>query len=145
MCIVVDANMLGIFLADPVNADATPIHKWLKRGLGRVVYSTGGGFAGELGHPARKRLAVYVQAGMATHVPPERFRADECVLRTQIQSDDAHVLALARATGARLLYTADQKLIADFKDKQIIDKPRGKVYTGSANANLLVKSTCVRR
>ena len=145
MCIIVDANRLGRFLADPVDADAAPIRDWLRRGAGAVVYSTKGTFARELGRSAKDRLAVYARANMARPVPAERLRDDEHALRSKIRSNDAHVLALARETGARLLYTADQDLIADFKDKRLVDQPRGKVYSGSANANLLARSTCARR
>ena len=45
------------------------------------------------------------------------------------RSDDEHVLALAVVSGARLLYTNDTALIADFKNREIIANPRGKVYS----------------
>lgn len=64
---------------------------------------------------------------------------------TDRRSDDPHVLALARATGVRLLYTGDPGLIADFKDKKFIDQPRGKVYSSAANAQLLTRTVCSRR
>ena len=35
-------------------------------------------------------------------------------------------------------------LIADFKDKQFIDHPRGKVYSSAANAGLLTRTACAR-
>lgn len=145
MCIIVDANRLGMFLADGEDADAGPIHAWLRRGKGVVVYSTGRAFAKELGRRARDRLAQYVRAGMAVRVSEERFREDLRFLRTRIRSDDPHVLALARASGARILYTADRRLMDDFKDKRFIDEPRGKVYTGAANASSLARTPCRRR
>ena len=55
---------------------------------------------------------------------------------------DPRVLALARAAGVRLLYTADGDLISDFKDKSFTDRPRGKVYSGAHNAELLTGSVC---
>lgn len=145
MCIIVDANMLGMFLADGENVDAGPIHAWLRRGKGVVVYSTGRTFAKELGRRARDRLAQYVRAGMAVRVSEERFHEDVRFLRTRIRSDDPHVLALARASGARILYTADHRLMDDFKDKRFIDEPRGKVYTGAANAKSLARTPCRQR
>lgn len=42
-------------------------------------------------------------------------------------------------------HTGDNDLIADFKNKQFIGKPRGKVYSGSANADLLTRSACKGR
>lgn len=145
MCIIVDADRLGTFLADPVHEDAAPIREWLDRRGGRIVYSTGGKFAHEIGRRLRIKLADYVRAGKAAYVPPERFVDDEIALRPMIRSNDPHVLALARATGVRLLYTGDGNLGRDFKDKRFIDRPRGKVYSRAGNADLLTRSTCARR
>lgn len=45
------------------------------------------------------------------------------------KSDDPHIIALAQISGARLLYSNDEKLQEDFKNKSLIDNPRGKVYS----------------
>ena len=147
MCIIVDASRLGDFLRDPANEDTAPIRKWLNKGSGKLVYSTGGAYAGEVGRQTRRRLAAYVQAAKAQLVPAQKFAEDERALgaRTDRSSDDPHVLALARETGVRLLYTGDADLMADFKDKKFIDKPRGKVYSGAANARLLTRTVCGSR
>ena len=146
MCIIVDTNKFGDLLADPVSEDSRPIHDWLNRGRGSIVYSTDGRFATEIQGRARAKLADYVRAGRAMLIPGSRFADDERNLktRTNLRSDDPHVLALARAAGVRLLYTADRDLILDFKDKRVIDHPRGKVYSGAHNAALLTSSTCAR-
>lgn len=143
MCIIIDANRLGTFFADPVSADATPIHRWLNRGRGAVVYSTGGKFDAEIGEQARAKLAEYVRAGTAMLVPPARLVPHLRKLKKlTLQSDDEHVLALARASGARLLYTGDHDLIADITNHTLINRPRGKVYTRAANARLLTNDAC---
>ena len=146
MCIIVDTNKLGDLLADPVSKDSRPIHDWLRRGKGSIVYSTDGGFAKEIRGRARARLADYVRAGRATKIPGSRFSDDERNLKTRanLRSDDPHVLALARAAGVRLLCTVDHDLISDFKDRRVIDHPRGKVYSGARNAALLTGSACAR-
>ena len=148
MCIIVDANKLGEFLANPPNDDAVPIREWLERhsGAGVLVYSTGGKFDGEIGRKARTKLADYARAGKARLVPTHRFSDDVDTLRTsgRLRSDDPHVLALARASGARLLYTGDRNLMADFKDKDLIRRPRGQVYSSAANADLLTPSVCAK-
>ena len=145
MCIIVDANKLNGFLADPPHEDAAPIHQWLNRrvGAGTLVYSTEGKFACEVGGNAKRKLEDYYRAGRAQLVPASRFAKDEEELKaSDIRSDDPHVLALARESGARLLYTGDNKLIADFTDRRIIQGPRGRVYKGAANANLLTNRVC---
>ncbi len=142
MCMIVDASRLGLFLADPVHEDAAPIRVWLDGRGGRIVYSTGGKFAQEVVGQARIKLAEYARAGKATVVRPESFLEDAYALEPCIRSNDAHVLALARATGVRLLYTGDEDLTDDFKDKRFIDQPRGKVYSRASNADLLTRSAC---
>ena len=144
MCIIVDNDRLGRFLSDPTDNDSTPIRTWLDRGRGLVVYATDGGFREEIARAAKSRLAEFVRAGRAIHIPVDRFADDERELRAsdRLRSDDPHVLALARASGARLLYTGDVDRMADFKDKRLIDNPRGKVYTRAANRRLLTRSAC---
>lgn len=144
MCIIIDANRLGVFLSDQMAEDAKPIHVWLSKGWGNLVYSTGGAFADEVHGRNRATLARYAQAGRATVIPAAQFEKEERRLRENkaVRSDDPHVLALARHSGARVLYTGDHKLIGDFKNKQLIDQPRGKIYSSAKNARLLTRSTC---
>ena len=58
----------------------------------------------------------------------------EDIKRTQVcQSDDPHIIALAKISGARLLYSNDIDLHKDFSDKALIDNPRGRVYSTLRN------------
>ena len=144
MCLIVDADRMGVFLETPEHEDARPVHEWLRRGVGRLVYSTGGKFDAELYQRARELLGAYRRAGRATFVPEDTFRDDAHRLNedVELRSNDAHVLALARASRARLLFTGDKRLKADFKDAQIISKPRGKIYSGAKNSQLLNANAC---
>ncbi|MDD9962408.1 MAG: hypothetical protein OXU70_09995 [Gammaproteobacteria bacterium] len=141
---IVDANRLGRFLADPPDEDVAPVRNWIESGKGRMVYSTCGQFANEIGGKARQRLGEYYRAGRARLISHEDFAEIEQGLRNdqRLRSDDPHILALARASGARLLFSGDHKLIQDFTSPQIINKPRGKVYSGAGNADLLKRSHC---
>lgn len=64
------------------------------------------------------------------------------------KSNDIHVLALALVSGARLLYTEDQALRNDFRKGKwkngrfIIGNPRGRLYSGRRNSNLLTADVC---
>ena len=51
----------------------------------------------------------------------------------EYKSDDPHVLALAQVSDVRLLYTNDGDLQQDFRDKNLIDNPRGQVYSTRVN------------
>ena len=111
------------------------------RGNGRIFY--GGKFDAEIGSSAKSKLTDYVKAGKARFVPPARLAPHlRALTKLTTQSNDEHMLALALASGARLLYTADQALINDFTDHRIVNEPRGKVYKRAANAALLTKAAC---
>ncbi len=144
MCIIVDANRLGKFV-NSNDEDAAPIRRWLEKG-GKLIYSTGGKFATEVGAKAKQRLAEYARAGRAKLIEAKLFVNDERALRRSddLRSDGPHVLALARWTGVRLLYTGDNRLMQDFKNRSIINQPRGKVYSDAANVDLLDRSICAR-
>ena len=144
MCMIVDANRLGRFLGDTPDEDVAPVRDWIESGKGRIVYSTGGQFAEEILGKAKQKLEAYYQAGRATFVPHDEFAETENRLRSdrRLSSDDPHILALARASGARLLFSGDADLIKDFTSPQIINRPRGKVYSSARNANLLKRSRC---
>lgn len=148
MCMIVDANRLADFLADPVREDAAPVRKWLDRGADVLVYSTGGQYGAELDKSPnlKRKLLDYARRGRAKLIQPERLAEDERGLsrRSDLHSNDPHVLALARESRARLLFTSDAGLMADFKTKELIDNPRGKVYSGAANQRLLTKTVCSR-
>ena len=92
----------------------------------------------------RKKFMNYAQSGSAKRIPCDKLKEKEIEYResTLLKSDDPHILALAKAAGARLLYTNDRDLMKDFKNRLILNKPKGKVYSRKSNADLLHKSIC---
>ena len=141
MCTIIDANKLGDFL-NPNHEDSEPIRKWMVKG-GKLIYSTCGNFAQEVGTRQKNKLAEYLRSGKARLVQCKQFIKEERDLKTcrLLKSDDPHIIALARFTGTCLLYTADSNLIKDFKNRRLLS-PRGKIYSRSTNADLLTKNTC---
>jgi hypothetical protein len=137
MCVIVDANRASLVFGPP-HEDYRPILDWLDRG-GMIVF--GAKLARELDRvdAARRYLRVLVQAGRAYQAPKGTVESEQAAISatSAIRSDDPHVLALARVTGTRLLCTNDERLIADFKDKKWIDRPRGKIYRTKAHFRLL--------
>ena len=61
-------------------------------------------------------------------------RTEELIKNNSCSSNDAHVIALAQVSGARLLYSNDNDLQKDFDNYRLIRRPRGKVYSTN-NAN----------
>jgi hypothetical protein len=97
---------------------------------GRMVF--GGRLAQELeeSDSVRRFILKLNQAGRAIRVDDAIVNGEERVLSEtfDLASNDPHVLALARVSGARVLLTEDKALHSDFTNHQIISKPRGRVY-----------------
>ena len=139
MCLIIDANVAARVFAGPCDADFSPIWDWIEDRDGKLVF--GGRHAEELrrvGHVSR-RLKELWRAGRALRVPTERIDQEEQQVKAidGRKSDDPHVLALARASGARVLCTDDADLQADFKNLNMVPRPKGKIYKNRGHRALL--------
>ena len=98
---------------------------------GKLVLVVGGKLRQELaaGETFKEWYEEAQQNGMARSVSDADVNQAEGHIEesANCKSNDAHVLALAQVSGARMLYTHDQRLIDDFKNKDLISD--GKVYS----------------
>ncbi len=76
-------------------------------------------------------IASLAQSGRAFKVSEALIDAQLEQVKSRCQSNDEHVIALARADRKRahLLCTNDEALRSDFKNKSLIDNPRGTIYS----------------
>ena len=58
-----------------------------------------------------------------------RKHEDDLVQSRLVQSNDTHVVALALASGARLLYTDDAALRRDFESPAVVPGVPGRIFT----------------
>ena len=111
--------------------------EWLTKKDGCLVY--GGRLADELRRidNARRLVLVLQRAGRARLIDKYELEVEEMNLkRTGLcQSDDLHVIALARVSGARTLCSKDAHLCRDFKNHKLISNPRGSVYRTATKAH----------
>ena len=131
MCAIVDTNVAyEVFDRNPERPEAgRQFFNWLTSPRGQLVVG------GDLLHELRGNSAFLtwfrtaVNSARVTQVASDALapHLDE-LARKACKSNDRHVLALAAASGARLLYTNDQALIDDFRNRAILPNP-GKVYT----------------
>lgn len=144
VCVIIDRNKHGPFLQEPPTEDMQPIHDWIKKQGGKLVYSTGGKFSEEFSGKARTRLDVYRQANRAKLIPYKEVEKKLNELDMDLmKSDDPHIIALALAANVNLLYTADRNLIDDFKNTLIMGTGnKGKIYSSAKNKSLLNRDTC---
>jgi hypothetical protein len=127
VCLIVDVNVATKFLVQ-----SSLIVDWLfgERGTPRLVAA--GKLREELGKNdhVRRQLVTLERAGRLRSADAEKLRREEKRVRHagMCRSNDVHVLALSIVSGARTLATDDNALAADFRNKRIIDQPRGSVY-----------------
>lgn len=149
MCIIIDANFASDVFKGPEHHNNSPVVDWLFSASKNGVIVYGGKLAEELllMSDARRAIRVLLQAGRAVRVDDSSVDLEEQrVIQLGIcQSNDAHVIALARVSGARTLCSHDGALHIDFKNKQLIDKPRGCVYQNDTHSSLLRHSSGCKR
>lgn len=92
---------------------------------------------------ASRQIKTWKQAGLAIEVLDDRVDSEAVKIQKsgQVESNDAHIIALAVVSGARTLYSRDEVLHEDFKNPRLIDNPRGKVYQSAAKHIKLLEHT----
>ena len=128
MCttVVVDADAFGIFLDE---AEYPSLRSWIDKGHGIVAYSNHGRYERELKRSRRmlELFGEYRRAQRAKLIDAETIQEVEDALgESSIQSNDRHVIALAKAGDALILYSNDQMLHVDFRNTELLPKVNGR-------------------
>ena len=130
MCAIVDANVGGDVFGERSTAAGSYFRDWLSKGKGKLV--VGGLLLDELSSSLRFRRWYEENVLAGRVIQPSRSDIEDHEVRIRMRgnhrSDDEHVLALASASGARLLFTKDSALMDDFRDAEILSQP-GRIYT----------------
>ena len=133
MCAIVDKNVVHEVFGNSERPEAgKKFFDWLES-RGRLVI--GGKVRRELTQQLNfvEWSSQATQAGRAIEYSDEEI--DELTEKLKqhggCKSDDCHIIALAQISGARLLHSNDDKLRDDFRNKQILNNPRGKIYNTS--------------
>lgn len=144
MCIILDTNIHNKIVNKSGEADRL-VRNWIENQHGSVVFSEFEKISVEM----KSLLDNYSAAGKAHKTPVSAVLQEATKLKKQCEllSDDENTLALARITGARLLYTEDTDLQEDFTNPKIIGKGkrRGKVFSLGAKKLLRRKDLCARK
>jgi hypothetical protein len=137
MCLIIDANCA----AAVCNAadEAKPVVAWLLNVRSHIA--VGGSRLAREYRGMTKFLRLISQLDARGQL--RRFADGEVDTRElqlealgELESNDAHIVALAQESGARLLYSHDQPLHADFRNPQLL-VPRGHVYQTADHGHLL--------
>jgi hypothetical protein len=130
MCLIVDANLVSVLFKKTSDKSYKELRETIFSN--RVSLLHGGKLtkeyetAGVLGI-----LALLAQSGRAFRVSNTLIDQQLAEIEGRCESNDQHVIALARTDRrrGRVLCTNDQALQNDFKNKLLIDKPRGTIYS----------------
>lgn len=123
MCIatIIDANGFGSFL----NEASSVLRSWISRRDGILVYSTEGDYAKEIQKSRRMMevIATYRRNNAAKLISSGEIKAADATLPdSMIRSNDRHVLALAKAGKALVLFSDDQDLQNDFLNSKLLPR-----------------------
>ncbi len=132
MCAIVDANVAH----EVFGANQTPAGKkfydWINEGQGRLVI--GGKLTKELNKASMKfaqwakRAILFGRIHSADNLKVD-LTTRELAAKGECVSNDIHIVSLAQVSGARLLFSNDEKLRTDFQNKNLIDKPRARIFS----------------
>ena len=131
MCAIIDNDVSHqVFGANPTGPGLF-FRDWLSRSNGGIIVAGGRLFRELIQNPNfRSFFEARQQAGRAIRIPDAVVDAAEAELQSvDTRSNDKHVLALARVSGARLLFTNDRALQGDFRNTRIVPGTRGRIYT----------------
>ena len=134
MCAIIDANVTFEVFGRKRTEAGVQFRDWLDSGRGSLV--VGGKNLEELSKNGNFERWFREQRRRGGQGRIRQTRKEAISERQRVlvgdrlpTSDDAHVLALALVSGARLLYSNDRRLKNDFLNTEIIQEPGGKVYT----------------
>ena len=129
MCVktIVDASAFGHFCAFAPKSAGGQLRRWIDRGDGVIVYSAAGtAYADELNKSTTVlgMLRSYYDRGRAIDIDSTRIKAalDRIPDRPIRKSNDHHILALAVAGEATVLFSRDSDLREDFGNVTVLHK-----------------------
>jgi len=140
MCLIIDANVApAVFGGNSNSSDFRPIIDWLTspRRNGKLV--VGGKLKDELFRieNAHRFIIRLLQAGRARDITENVDEETEKVRNMpELKSDDPHIIALAKVSGARILCSNDKDLREDFRNRRILNPP-GHIYQNAKHKPLL--------
>ena len=142
MCAIVDNDMRDRFFGSPVDPTLRLLWKWIDDREGVLVI--GGALRAELygSSNARRTIQEWLRTKRAQDIDensPGKVDDETLAIAKSglCKSNDKHVIALARVSGARLLCSGDKRLHQDFGNPELINGPRGHIYQNCSHKHLL--------
>lgn len=138
MCLIVDANLCSVIFKKTRDKDFQSLREAVFSSRLTLIHG------GKLTDEYKKAgvldvIASLSRSGRAIRISDQLINAQLAIIQGSCTSDDHHVIALARADRhlGRVLCSSDVALRTDFKNKALIDKPRGTIYSASRHKKSL--------
>ncbi len=140
MCVIIDANLLDDVFGENRSEAGAKLFEWIDnpKKSGHLVL---GGTKLRSESMPKHAFSVWwrraTSSGIATEIKTKVIDdlEKDLIDEDSCSSDDEHIIALAKVSGARLLYSNDGLLEDDFKNKgktpNLLPSPRGKSYPSS--------------
>lgn len=117
MCLIVDANVLGEFFT---NDDFSIACAWIREGKGKLVFG-GTKYRAELARvgPALRVVVELNRIGKTVQLADSSVDAREAEIaaRSDLESDDPHIIAMVQESGCCVVCTKDRALQKDFSKR----------------------------
>lgn len=143
MCLIIDINVFHKFL-DENDGDLKELHKLFfkpQKNSKKVFLVYGGKLRDEYKASTKIARAIIAldRAGKAKAIDDKSVldETDRVEKLKLCVSDDQHIIGLARISNTRLLCSHDKDLHTDFKNNELLDNPRGRVYQNVAHHHLI--------
>lgn len=143
MCLILDANMYGVYL-DDANDDLLPVRSWLRNG-GKIARTRTQEFENELTGKIKQHITDLSRKGMIRMVDENKVKQEYRKLKREKaqrlrnwRSNDLHIIALAIVGEISVLASSDRLLHQDF---QLAIKKAG-IYQNKSHAHLLKPDIC---
>ncbi len=130
MCAIIDASVVFEAFGKKTTKAGKRFREWLESANGMLV--VGGDSLVELtknGNFSSWLTEARRRGNWVRQVSQHDIDAASDALNQDFKSNDGHILALARVSGARLLFTNDRALQKDFANTNLISNPGGQIYT----------------
>ena len=141
MCVILDADRVGLVFGRNRSPAGRDLLDWLERPRAarpRPQLVVGGRLLRELTrNPIFAKWAeTATQDGRVRHFPDVDIAKEESALPSnRCRSNDRHIIALARTSRARILYSNDGALQDDFRDLKLVPRPQGRLLPTGESQN----------
>ncbi len=141
MCAILDADILYEVFGTKTTKAGSLFLTWINKGKNRLV--VGEALLKEINN---RSFTIWLntaeQSGKVLRMDEEKdsiIDKKKRELEAKIKSDDPHIIALAQVSGARMLYSGEEALHADFKNNKFLKPTGGHVYPRKEKRKVILK------